>query len=98
MAQSPSERELTLPQHEMRGDQPDPKFHSFIVRVWLEETRAEAGRATWRGSIIHVLSGKRRYIADLNEITAFIAPYLQAMGVKFRWPLSITNWLKRRKR
>ena len=41
MEQGPNERELTPPQPEVRGDQPEPKFHSFIVRVWLEETAAE---------------------------------------------------------
>lgn len=55
--------------------------HPFIVKVWLEETAEEAGQATWRGHITHVPSGRRRYLKDLNEIRAFIAPYLEEMGV-----------------
>lgn len=57
--------------------------HSFIVKVWLEETAAEAGRATWRGHITHVPSGERRYLKDLDDITSFIVPYLESMGVEF---------------
>jgi hypothetical protein len=55
---------------------------SFIVRVWIEETAEETSQATWRGSITHVQSGEEGYLEDLDEIAAFIAPYLQAMGVK----------------
>jgi hypothetical protein len=57
--------------------------HSFIVRVWLEETAEETGRAIWRGHITHVPSGERRYLKDLGDIFDFILPYLQGMGVKF---------------
>jgi len=63
---------------------------AFIVRIWLEETVQETGTATWRGHITHVPSGERRYLKDLQEIVAFIAPYLQRMGVQIprRWELS----------
>jgi hypothetical protein len=56
--------------------------HSFIVKVWLEETAEEIGQATWRGHITHVPSGERRYLQDLDKIAAFIAPYLERMGVR----------------
>jgi hypothetical protein len=62
-------------------DQFEATTHPFIVRIWLEETAAEAGQASWRGYIVHVPSGERRYIHDLGEIPAFIAPYMEAMGV-----------------
>jgi hypothetical protein len=55
---------------------------SFIVKIWLEETVEEAGRATWRGHITHVPSNERRYLQDLDEIEAFITPYLKKMGVR----------------
>jgi hypothetical protein len=61
---------------------PDSAPQSFIVKIWLEETAEEAGRATWRGHITHVPSGERRYLQRLDEIARFIAPYLQAMGVR----------------
>jgi hypothetical protein len=62
-------------------DEPEATSHSFIVRVWLEETAEEAGRAIWRGSITHVPSGQRKYLQELGELVAFIQVYLQTMGV-----------------
>ncbi len=61
---------------------PDSTNHSFIVRVWLEETAEEAQVARWRGQITHVPSQKRRYVEDLRDLNEFIAGYLQAMGVR----------------
>jgi hypothetical protein len=69
--------------------------HSFIVKVWLEETAEEAGRAVWRGHITHVPSGERRYLKALDDITAFIAPYLEKMGVKLGLFWRARRWLKR---
>jgi hypothetical protein len=62
-------------------DLPENTTHSFLVRVWLEETAEEAGRASWRGNIIHVANGERQYVESLDEIVAFIGRYLAEMGV-----------------
>ena len=64
------------------GDLPESNAYSFIVKVWLEETANQTTRALWRGHITHVLTGERRYLQDLDQISAFIAPYLKEMGVK----------------
>ena len=56
--------------------------HSFIVKVWLEETRVEGGQVTWRGHITHVPGGERRHIKSLSEIIDFIFPYLETMNAK----------------
>jgi hypothetical protein len=61
----------------------DTTPHSFIVKVWIEETAQEAGQATWRGHITHVPGGERRYLQELQEIPIFIKPYLEALGVQF---------------
>lgn len=63
-------------------NQYESNTHSFIVKVWLEETAEEAGRAAWRGHITHVSNGERGYLQDLEKIAAFIEPYLERMGVK----------------
>lgn len=68
--------------------------HSFIVKIWLEETVEEAGRAMWRGHITHVPSGRRRYVKDLDDITTFIAAYLESMGVQFGLSWRMRQWLK----
>ena len=30
-------------------EQTEARTHSFIIKIWLEETVAEDGRAVWRG-------------------------------------------------
>ena len=54
---------------------------AFIVRVWLEHREVEAAPVEWRGSIEHVASGRIKYLTDLDEISPFIRPFLEAMGV-----------------
>ena len=54
----------------------------FLVRIWLEETAEEARQPSWRGQTTHVPSGKRRTFSRLPEMTAFIVPYLESMGVR----------------
>jgi hypothetical protein len=71
--------------------------HSFIVKIWLEEPAEGNRRATWRGHITHVPSGERRYLKNLWQIAAFIAPYLMAMGVKLNLYLRIQEWLERQR-
>ena len=74
---------------------PELAPQSFIIKIWLEETAEEAGRAAWRGHITHVPSGSRQYIQDLNGISAFVAPYLEAMGVKLGLLWRVRKQLKR---
>jgi hypothetical protein len=71
---------------------PELNTHSFIIKIWLEETAEGGDQAVWRGHITHVPSGERRYVQHTDEITAFIVPYLQSMGVKLdrRW------WMRQR--
>ena len=56
-------------------------IHSFIVKVWLEETVEEAGRAKWRGHITHVPGGERRYLQSLSGIATFVLPPNLGHGV-----------------
>ncbi|MFW6097934.1 MAG: hypothetical protein ACOC9Z_07650 [Chloroflexota bacterium] len=58
--------------------------HSFVIKIWLEETAEESDRARWRGHITHVDSKKRRHFQELEDILAFVWPYLQSMGVADR--------------
>ena len=75
-------------------DLPEATTQSFIVKIWLEETAEETGRARWRGHITHVPSGERRHLKDLGDITAFIVPYLERMGVKLTLILGRRRWFK----
>ena len=60
----------------------DPyESHSFIIKIWLEESLEEADEATWRGHITHVPSQERRYLQTLDDVVDFIGPYLDRIGV-----------------
>ncbi|NWJ48684.1 MAG: hypothetical protein HXX08_22720 [Chloroflexi bacterium] len=63
-------------------DQIESNTHSFIIKVWLEETAVETHKPLWHGYISHVGSGRRRYLKNLDEIKPFLAGYLSEMGVK----------------
>jgi len=55
-----------MQEQEVNGD-----TQSFIVRIWHEAT-GNGKITSWRGSIIHVGSGKRVYFHDLNSIKQFV--------------------------
>ena len=55
----------------------DIELHSFIVRIWLEETQSNPQLKIWRGHITYVNHGDRHYFNDINEIPGFIAPHLR---------------------
>lgn len=66
--------------HEATVNMFEATTHSFVIKIWLEETREESSPAVWRGRITHVPSGERKFIKDLQEISAFISPYLHELG------------------
>lgn len=76
-------------------DQYESNTHSFIVKIWLEDTGEEVGQATWRGHITHVPSGERRYLKELDGIRSFILPYLAGTGVKLGARSRLRRWLAR---
>ena len=78
-------------------DQLEPNTHSFVLKIWLEETAQEAGHVTWRGHITHVPSGKRLYVEDLDKIILFILPYLETLGVRLGLRWRLRRWLNRNK-
>ena len=76
----------------------ESKTHSFIVKIWLEETANDLGRPKWRGHITHVPDGERRYLESVHEITRFIDPYLDGTNAKPHWFRRMSRWLNRRRR
>ena len=73
----------------------DQASHSFIVKVWRVDSPAEDHDAAWRGHITHVGSGDRRHFKDLEEIPAFLFPYLESMQVRVRMTWRLKKWIKR---
>jgi len=68
--------------------------HSFIIKLRFEKPRGEAGPTTWHGYITHVPGGERSYLKDLDGVAAFIAPYLEAGGVRLGLWWRASRWLK----
>ena len=72
--------------------------HSFVIKIWLEETQEEAESSSWRGHITHVPSKQRRYVENLDGISSFVSTYLEQMGIKAREPWQdIEKWLREQK-
>jgi hypothetical protein len=74
-----------------------PKTHSFIVKVWLEDA-AEDGHVVWRGQITHVPSGARHSFDRLAAIGLFISPHLESLGVPMRLSARLRSWAGRARR
>lgn len=72
----------------------DPDAHSFIVKISIDRAPAERAHPKWHGYITHVPDGERRYLKDLNDITAFIAAHLRRVGVEPDGSLLLKQRLK----
>ncbi len=70
-------------------------MHSFIIKLWIEKVTERRRTTVWRGYITHVPSGERRYLKDLDEITAFIAPHLEVIGARVGMWGRVRRWLGR---
>ena len=64
----------------------ESSIHSFIIRIWVEEMAESRDAMPWRGHITHVPTGTKQYLKDLDDIQAFIVPYMEAMGVSVKRP------------
>lgn len=60
----------------------DEETQVFIVRLWRERREIEGARPVLRGTVEHVVSGERRSIRNMDDVTAFVQPYVEAMGVE----------------
>jgi hypothetical protein len=56
----------------MQDHELDSDTQSFIVRIWHEAAAIDGRVTTWRGSILHVGSGKRVYFNNLDSIKRFV--------------------------
>lgn len=76
----------------------EPDTHSFVVKVWLEEKAEPGARPFWRGHVTHVISGNRRYVQSLAEITGFIEGYLVGIGIMPEASRRGPRWLSGRRK
>jgi hypothetical protein len=76
----------------MQDDECNNDTQSFILRIWNDSPSGNAKEKSWRGSIVHVGSGKRIYFHDLNSITPFIRRQTgMGYGVFRSWLSSLIN-------
>jgi hypothetical protein len=68
---------------------------SFLIKIWVEETAAEAGETLWRGHITHVHSGERQHFEDLPDMLTFMQPYLVEMGIITGSKRTFQRWFYR---
>jgi hypothetical protein len=54
----------------------EPSGHTFLVRVWIEQTADEAGALSWRGHVTHLPDGDRRYVQAFDDVATFISERL----------------------
>jgi hypothetical protein len=60
----------------------EARAHSFILKLWCEESVDDGRSAIWRGRIAHVPSGDCRYVQDFAALVGFLVPYLEELGVR----------------
>ena len=58
-------------------DWQEPHESTFIVRIWAEV--GDQRDPEWRGHITHLPSARRKNIQNLEEIPAFIKPYVAGL-------------------
>ena len=73
---------------------PEFEVHSFIVKLWLKDEARRQEMSGWQGHITHVPSGARRYLKDLDDIVAFVKPYVGQSDTTLRF--QIRRWWKAR--
>jgi hypothetical protein len=60
-------------------DSPPFAGSTFIIRVWLERS---ATGSCWRGQIVHVQSGEKRYFLSLEDMLKFIRDFVSMPEVE----------------
>jgi hypothetical protein len=58
----------------------EPMGHTFLLRIWIEETMDERGGLTWRGHITHLPDERRRHVETFGQINQFIRQHLAEQG------------------
>jgi hypothetical protein len=52
-------------------------IHSFIIRMWLEQSDEKARHSIWRGRITHLPGNEQQHFTDIKNIASFIKSYLK---------------------
>jgi hypothetical protein len=53
------------------------KVHSFVIRMWQEQSDDKTHPAIWRGRITHIPDNEHQHFTDLKILVSFIESYLK---------------------
>jgi hypothetical protein len=73
----------------------ESQVHSFIVKLWLEQSGDETFKEVWHGFITHVPGGERRYLKKIDDIPDFIERYLAGMNFHPQREHWLRRWFRR---
>jgi hypothetical protein len=59
--------------------------HVFVIRAWLEPREIPGAPPEWRFSVEHLGSEGRRYLRELEGVTAFLQEHLPETHRSSRW-------------
>lgn len=67
---------LTPDKYHAPMDSSETDIHSFILKLWLEESQEGKEKKRLRGHITHVASGERHYLQNLDDVRDFVSRFL----------------------
>jgi len=73
----------------------DEKIHVFTLRIWREPREIASACPRWRGVVIHIVGGEKKYFENLDDLLEFIMPYITEMGLMINQTEESSNWLDR---
>jgi hypothetical protein len=59
----------------------ETSISAFVVRIWLEDPPVPGAGPLWRATITDVAGARLRTVQRLEDLVAFFADALAAMGV-----------------
>jgi hypothetical protein len=55
-------------------DRPDAQYHSFLLRLWQEDSLEEP--SVWQIEVESIQSGQKWLLSDLEEVTHFLKDHV----------------------
>ena len=71
---------MTQKTHGSEANAVETDFHSFVLKIWWEETESETPTPIWRGRITHVPSREFVLVKDMQGVLSFVQPFLGFQG------------------
>ena len=73
----------------------DENIHVFTLRFWREPREVKSAKPKWRGVIVHLASGKKKYFENLDDVLTFIVPFIVDTGLMADQTDESAKWFER---